>query len=73
MKVVIPCLALSYLVHTSIATARDLKEATRDQKAFCSQFVIHKPVSTVTFGHMQDCCAFSRNVRDCQMYVIERW
>jgi hypothetical protein len=76
MKVVIPCLALSYLVVVSTAAARDLKEAIRDQQAFCSQFVIHDPVPSVTLGYMRNCCAFSQNVHDCQMYdrgAIERW
>jgi hypothetical protein len=76
MKVVVPLLAFSLLVFAQAATARDSKEALRDHQAFCSQFVIHDPVPSVVLGHMQDCCAFSRNVHDCQMYdwgVVERW
>jgi hypothetical protein len=74
MKVVIPCLA--FLVVATAVAARDLKEVIRDQQAVCSQFVIHDPDPSVVLGYMRDCCAFSRNVHDCQMYdwgVIERW
>jgi hypothetical protein len=74
MKVVIPLLVLSNLV--GAAVARDAKEALRDRLEFCSQFVIHDPDPRVVLSQMRDCCAFSRNVHDCQMYdwgVIERW
>jgi hypothetical protein len=74
MKVVIPCLA--FLIVATTVAARDLKEVIRDQQAVCSQFVIHDPDPNVVLSYLQDCCAFSRNVHDCQMYdwgIIERW
>jgi hypothetical protein len=43
---------------------------------FCSQFVIHDPDPRVVPNQMRDCCAFSRNIHDCQTYdwgVIDRW
>jgi hypothetical protein len=76
MKVVIPLLVLSNLVVAPAAVARDAKEALRDHLAFCSQFVIHDPDPRVVLNHMRDCCAFNRNVHDCQMYdwgTIEGW
>jgi hypothetical protein len=76
MKVVIPLLVLSYLVVAPAAVAGDAKEALRDHLAFCSQFVIHDPDPRVVLNQMRDCCAFSRNIDDCQMFdwgVIERW
>ena len=75
MKAVVSLFAFSALVFAQAATGRDSKEALRDQQAFCSQFVIHDPDPSVVLGQMRDCCAFSRNVHDCQMYdwgVIER-
>ena len=76
MKVVIPLLVLSSLVGAPAAVARDAKEALRDRLDFCSQFVIHDPGPRAVLNQTRDCCAFSRNVHDCQMYdwgVIERW
>ena len=76
MKVVIPLLVLSNLVVAPAAAARDAKEALRDHLAFCSQFVIHDPDPRIVPNPARDCCAFSRNIHDCQMYdwgVIERW
>ena len=76
MKLVFPLLVLSNLVVAPGAVARDAKEALRDHLAFCSQFVIHDPDPRIVVDQMHDCCAFSRNIHDCQMYdwgVIERW
>jgi hypothetical protein len=76
MKVVIPLLVLSNLFGVPAAVARDAKEKLRDRLEFCSQFVIHDPYPSVVLNQMPDCCAFSRNVHDCQVYdlgVIERW
>jgi hypothetical protein len=76
MKVVIPLLVLSNLVVGHAAAARDAKEVLQDHLAFCSQFVIHGSDPRAVLNEMRDCCAFSRNVHDCQMYdwgVIERW
>ena len=75
MKVVIPLLVLSNLVVAPAAVARE-KEALRDHLVFCSQFVIHDPDPRIAPNPMRDCCAFSRNIPDCQIYdwgVIERW
>jgi hypothetical protein len=77
MKVVIPLLVLSnLLVVAPAAVAGDAKEALRDHRVFCSQFVIHDPDPRVVPNQMRDCCAFSRYIRDCQAYdwgVIDRW
>jgi hypothetical protein len=76
MKIVVSLLAVSLLIFAQAATARDSKEAFRDHQAFCSQFVIHDPDPSVVLSQIGDCCAFSRNVHDCQMYdlrVIEGW
>jgi hypothetical protein len=66
MKVVIPLLVLSYLVVAPAAVARDAKEALRDHLLFCSQFVIHDPDPRPS--PLRNCCAFSRNIPDCQIY-----
>jgi hypothetical protein len=76
MKIVIALLVLSNFVAASAAVSRDAKEALRDHLTFCSQFVIHDPDPRVVLNQMRDCCAFSPNVHDCQMYdwgTIERW
>jgi hypothetical protein len=76
MKVVIPLLVLSNLVVAPTAVARDAKEALRDHLVFCDQFVIHDPDPRIVPNPVHDCCAFSRNIPDCQIYdwgVIERW
>ena len=77
MKVVIPLLVLSnLLVVAPAAVAGDAKEALRDHRVFCSQFVIHDPDPRVVPNPVRDCCAFSRYIRDCQAYdwgVIDRW
>jgi hypothetical protein len=76
MKVVFPLLVLSASVIASVAVARDGRAMLRDHLAFCRQFVIHDPDSSIMLNHMRDCCAFSWNVHDCQMYdwgTIERW
>jgi len=77
MKVVIPLLVLSNLIVVApAAVARDAKEALRDHLVFCSQFVIHDPDPRAVPNQMRDCCAFSRNIHDCQTYdwgVIDRW
>jgi hypothetical protein len=70
MKALIPLLILSNLIVASAAVARDSKDALRDNLAFCSQFVIHDPDPSVVLNHMRDCCAFSQNIRDCQMYDL---
>jgi hypothetical protein len=68
MKVVIAVLVLSSFIVASAATARDAKDHLRDDLTFCSQFVIHDPDPTIVLNHMRDCCAYSRNIRDCRMY-----
>jgi hypothetical protein len=77
MKVVIPLLVLSnLLVVAPAAVARDAKEALRDHLVFCSQFVIRDPDPRAVPNQMRDCCAFSRNIHDCQTYdwgVIDPW
>jgi hypothetical protein len=76
MKVFIPLLVLSNLVVAPAAVVRDAKEALRDHLMFCTQFVIHDPDPRIVPNQMRDCCAFNRNIPDCQMYnwgVIERW
>jgi hypothetical protein len=67
MKVVIASLVLILIV-ASAAVARDAKDQLRDDMTFCSQFVIHDPDPGIVLNHMRDCCAYSRNVRDCRMY-----
>ncbi len=76
MKVVISLLVLSNIFGVPAAVARDAKETLRDRVEFCSQFLIHDPDPSVVLNQMRDCCSFSRNVHDCQLYdlgVIERW
>ena len=76
MKVVITLLVLSKFLVTSAAVAKDAKEALRNHLTFCSQFIIHDPDPRIVLNHMRDCCAFSQNIRDCQMYdwgTKERW
>jgi hypothetical protein len=76
MKVVISLLVLSTSVVASAAVARDGRAVLRDHLALCRQFVIRDPDSRNMVNHMRDCCAFSWNVHDCQMYdwgTIERW
>jgi hypothetical protein len=67
MKVVIASLVLILIV-ASAAVARDAKDQLRDDMTICSQFVIHDPDPGIVLNHMRDCCAYSRNVRDCRMY-----
>jgi hypothetical protein len=68
MKVVIASLALSSFIVASAAVARDVKDQLRDDMTFCSQFVIHDPDPAIVLNHVRDCCAYSRNARDCRMY-----
>jgi hypothetical protein len=68
MKLVIALLALSSTFLASAAIAADAKELLRDNRTFCSQFVIHDPDPRIVLGYMHDCCAYSRNLRDCRMY-----
>ena len=68
MKLVIALLALSTTFVASAAIAADAKELLRDNLTFCSQFVIHDPDPRIVLGYMRDCCAYSRNFRDCSMY-----
>ena len=67
MKVFIPLVVFINLVAAPAAFARDVKEVLRDNLAFCSEFVIHDPYPG-GLNRMHECCAFSRNLRDCQMY-----
>jgi hypothetical protein len=76
MKVVIYLFALINFFVASEAVARDLNEALRDRQVFCSQFIIHDPDPKLALDSLRDCCAFSQNFRDCQMYngiAIEHW
>jgi hypothetical protein len=70
MKVVMPLLVSSNLVVASAAVAIDAIETLREQLTSCGQFVIHDPDSRIVLNHMRDCCAFSQNNRDCQMYNL---
>ena len=68
MKLVIPLVVFGSLIAASAASAGDVKEVLRDNLAFCAQFVIHDPDPGSVLNWMHDCCAFSQNIRDCQMY-----
>lgn len=76
MKAVIALVVLSNLFVATTASALDAREALRDHLTFCGQFIIHDPDPRTVFNPMRDCCAFSRNIRDCRMPdwgTIERW
>jgi hypothetical protein len=69
MKRFVALIAVSLL--TSGATARSARDMLRDEIAFCSQFVISDPDPVVVLDFMRECCAYSRNIRDCRMYEWE--
>ncbi len=58
------------LLFASAATARNTHDMLRDEIAFCSQFVVTEPDPAV-LDFMRECCAYSRNIRDCRMYEWE--
>ena len=55
----------------SVATARNARDMLRDEIVFCSQFVISDPDPVAVLDFMRECCAYSRNIRDCRMYEWE--
>ena len=59
------------LAFASAATARSARDMLRDEIAFCSQFVISDPDPVVVLDFMRECCAYSRNIRDCRLYEWE--
>jgi hypothetical protein len=59
------------LFFASAASARDARDMLRDEIVFCSQFVILDPNPAVVVDFMRECCAYSRNTRDCRMYEWE--
>jgi hypothetical protein len=69
MKKFIALIAVSLL--TSAATARSARDMLRDEIVFCSQFVISDPDPVVVLDFMRECCAYSRNTRDCRLYEWE--
>jgi hypothetical protein len=69
MKRFIALIAVSLL--TSAATARSARDMLRDEIVFCSQFVISDPDPVVVLDFMRECCAYSRNTRDCRLYEWE--
>jgi hypothetical protein len=70
MKILIALIAI-VLLFASAANARNARDMLRDEIAFCSQFVISDPDPTVVLDFMRECCAYSRNIRDCRMYEWE--
>jgi hypothetical protein len=70
MKRFIALIAVT-LLFASAATARNARDMLRDEIAFCSQFVISDPDPVVVLDFMRECCAYSRNIRDCRMYEWE--
>jgi hypothetical protein len=70
MKTFIALIAVS-LFFASAATARNARDMLRDEIVFCSQFVISDPDPVVVIDFMRQCCAYSRNIRDCRMYEWE--
>jgi hypothetical protein len=69
MKRFIALIAVSLL--TSAATARTARDMLGDEIVFCSQFVISDPDPVVVLDFMRECCAYSRNIRDCRLYEWE--
>jgi hypothetical protein len=69
MKSFIALIAVS-LLFAPAATAREVRDMLRDEIVFCSQFVISEP-DPVVLDFMRECCAYSRNIRDCRMYEGE--
>jgi hypothetical protein len=72
MKIFIALIAM-VAFFASAASARNAHDLLRDEIAFCSQFVIIDPEPTVVLEFMRECCAYSRNIRDCRMYEWEVW
>jgi hypothetical protein len=70
MKIFIASIAVG-LLFASVAAARDARDMLRDEIAFCSQFVVSDPDPAVVLDFMRECCAYSRNIRDCRMYEWE--
>jgi len=70
MKTFFASIAVS-LLFASEAAARDTRDMLRDEIVFCSQFVISDPNPAVVLDFMRECCAYSRNIRDCRMYEWE--
>jgi hypothetical protein len=70
MKNFIALIAVS-LLFASAASARNARDMLRDEIAFCSQFVISDPDPVIVLDFMRECCAYSRNIRDCRMYDWE--
>jgi hypothetical protein len=70
MKTFIGLIAVSVLF-ASAAAARNARDMLRDEIVFCSQFVIADPDPVVVLDFMRECCAYSRNIRDCRMYEWE--
>jgi hypothetical protein len=70
MKTFIASIAVTLLC-AAAATARDARDMLRDEVVFCSQFVIADPDPAVVLDFMRECCAYSRNIRDCRMYEWE--
>jgi hypothetical protein len=68
MKIAVALLALSATTLAPAAIAGDAKELLRDTMTFCSQYVIHDPDPRIVLNYMRDCCAYSRNRRDCHLY-----
>jgi hypothetical protein len=66
IALIVVCLAF-----VSAATARTARDMLRDEIVFCSQFVISDPEPVVVLDFMRECCAYSRNIRDCRMYEWE--
>jgi hypothetical protein len=69
MKTFIALIAVS--LFASAALARSAREMLRDEIFFCSQFVIGDPDPVVVLDFMRECCAYSRNMRDCRLYEWE--
>jgi hypothetical protein len=70
MKALIALIAVS-LLFASAAAAKNVRDMLRDEIVFCSQFVIADPDPVVVLEFMRECCAYSRNIRDCRMYEWE--
>jgi hypothetical protein len=70
MKTLIALIAVSQFF-ASAATARSARDMLRDEIVFCSEFVISDPDPAVVVDFMRECCAYSRNIRDCRMYEWE--
>ena len=68
MKIAVALLAMCMTCAAPAAIAGDAKELLRDKIAFCSQFVINDPHTSILFNYMRDCCVFGRNLGECSMY-----